>query len=757
MTPRQLPGDVRGFVNRQAELAHLSTLVAKDVGEPFVVAVAIIAGTAGVGKTALALHWAHSVRDHFPDGELYVNLRGYDPGPPATPEQVLDRFLRDLGVPATSIPAELEDRAALFRSLLASRRMLLLLDNAATVGQVRPLLPGTASCLVLITSRSRLSGLVAREGAYRLGLDVLTENDAVSLIRSVTTRYRADDQPDDLVEVVRLCARLPLALRIAAERAASRPLMMLNELIADLRDESVLWDALTAESEEEADAVRTVFAWSYRALPDPAARLFRLLSVHPGPDFSLEAAAALAGMPAAHVRRLLDVLVGAYLIEQSAPGRYQIHDLLRAYAAEQARQFAADGDEALIRLVSWYLHTADRAQHALAPYDAYRLPDDAPPGITPLSFAQPETALRWYETERTNIVSVVRAAAAAELHGLTWRLAAALRVIHAQWNAFDEWETIGTLGAASAATDGDLPGQAMLLEGLGKLYVQTRRLDQAETGHLGALEIRRRLGDRFGEGLSLNALGLLALRRRRLTEALARFEESTLVFSALGDDTNAPLRWTALTRANAAEAQIELGRPAAAAEILSGTLPVFRDLNDRFSEGNALFLLSRTQRAFGDIEAARHSIDAAMAIATAADNLAWQGYWLLELARVQRAAGHPAEALTSYQRSAAIQRQLADRSREALALDGTGETYFELARPAEAVNFHRLAITTHRDLGDHWHHALALTNLARALTQTNHPQEAQTTWHQALTALAPFDDPTAIALRQSALRQINPD
>jgi hypothetical protein len=274
VTPRQLPGGIRGFVNRQAELAQLDDIAADHQQEPFVSAVAVIMGTAGVGKTSLALHWAHSARQRFSAGELYVNLRGYDPGLPATPEQVLDRFLRDLGVPA-AIPAGLEDRASLYRSILADRRMLIVLDNAASAGQVRPLLPGTPGSLVLVTSRNRLSGLVVREGAHRLNVDMLLEADAIALLQAVTAGYRAQDRPHELAELARLCARLPLALRIAAERAASRPLMMLDELIADLRDESALWTALSAENGSKVRA--TCFPCQARTLT-PEGRSSRLPS-----------------------------------------------------------------------------------------------------------------------------------------------------------------------------------------------------------------------------------------------------------------------------------------------------------------------------------------------------------------------------------------------------------------------------------------------------------------------------------------------
>ncbi|MDT0548881.1 ATP-binding protein [Streptomyces lonegramiae] len=714
-----------------------------QVGEPLIVCVYVIAGTAGVGKTSLALHWAHQAARSFPDGQLYVNLRGYDPGSPVTAHEALNRFLAALGVPARAIPRDEEAAAALYRSLLAERRMLIVLDNAATAAQVRPLLPGTAGCLVIVTSRSRLSGLSVRDGARRLTLGMLDEPDAVELLSVVSADYRTEDDGQKLAELAQLCARLPLALRIAAERAASRPWMHLDDLIRDLRDESSLWEALSVGDEPEADAVRTVFAWSYRALTAEAATLFRLLGLHPGPAFGVPAAAAIAGLSTAQAHRLLDSLAGAHLLEQTAPDRYEFHDLLRAYATDQAQYEEAPETRAAAvrRILTWYVHAADAAQGWINPGEA-RIPlSPLDAGITALTFDSYEQAMSWYELESANLMAVAREAEAAGLDEIAWQLAAVLRGIHMLLNPFEDWLAMGHIGLRAARRLGDRGTEAEILESLGMACTQSHRLSEAADFHEAALAIRRERGDRLGEALSLNDVGLIRLRERRLSDARIGFDEALTLFREIG----AP-QWEAVALANSAEVAYELGAADQARDLAQSALEMFRALDNKGSQGNVLRLLSAACLEQGEPQEALGYARQAVDIAVSHRNTMWEGYWLLTLGRAQQATGHAEDALASYQRAAVLQRQLGDRSREARAWQGAGEAYQQLERFDEAADFHRAAAATHRDLSNDWQLALALDGLAAALDAAGRSDDARTHWSEALTLTAGYGDPRAAGL-----------
>ncbi|MFJ1704926.1 ATP-binding protein [Kitasatospora sp. NPDC088346] len=721
--PWQLPTDVRGFVNRSAEQGAMGHLLSEH---PSAARILVLTGTAGVGKTSLALHWAHSVRGDFPDG------------------QVLERFLRALGVPAAAIPVDLEALASTYRSLVAGRRLLIVLDNASRAAQVRPLLPGAAGCLVVVTSRHRLPGLGVREGARHLTLEVLEEHDAVELLREVTSDYRSGDDPAELVQLARLCARLPLALRIAAERAAGRPRMLLNDLIQDLRDESSLWDALSNEDEEESDAVRSVFAWSYRALPADAARLFRLLGLHPTGEFSTAAAAALLATGDRQARRLLDGLVATHMVEQIAADRFGFHDLLRAYAVDQVRgeQDPQEGERVLRRILAWYLHTADAAQARIAPHEP-RVPlAPLAPDVEPAAFGDGTAAMRWFEAERENLAAAVRTAAALGMDAYVWQSAIVLRAFYMVRNPFQDWFETSRLGLEAARRDGDRHAQAELHESLGMACTQSGRLDRAVEQYRAALVLRRELDDRAGEALTLNGLGLLWSRRRLLPDAHDVLVRARALFQALQDTY-----WEPRTAVNLAEVEAALGRLAEAEAMVRAGLETFRQRTDRWAEGNALRILSVIQLEGGRPEEALESAQRGVDLALDLDSAVAEGHWLTQLGHAQRAVGRPADALVSFHRAAVLQRGLGDRSREALAWDGTGCAYLELGRVHEAGEFHRRAVAVHRDLDDRWHLATSLGHLADALERTEEPEAVRRHRREALTLLDVFTDPGAARLR----------
>jgi len=743
LTPRQLPADVRKFVNRTDEFQELNTVLTGEDGDPRVISVYVIAGTAGVGKTSLALRWAHQVQDRFPDGQLYINLRGYDPGEPVTAHEALHRFLVALGVRAHSVPQNLDAAAALYRSQLADRRILIVLDNAATANQARPLLPGSTGCLVVITSRNRLSSLAVHDGAHRLTLGTLPEPEAVALLRAVTAGYRPEDDEGKLTELARLCARLPLALRIAAERAVSNPHMRLDDLLADLRDKSALWDALSTGDDEEIGAVRTVFAWSYRALPEQAARLFRMLGLHPGPEFGLHAAAALAALSPSRARQLLDSLVGAHLLEQTAPDRYQFHDLLRAYAADQAQREepSEEREAALRRVLEWYLHTADAAQSWINPAEARVKLASPVDGVRPLTFPDYNAAVDWSEREHTNLLQATRTAASTGQDRLTWQLSAVLSNALSPSAPVAGWLAVGHLGLEAAGRLGDRVAEGQLLTELGMGYTRINRLTESLECHRNALAIWRELGNRLGEAHSLNLIGLVHLRTRRLNDAAGHFEQAAAAFHEQDS-----AHWEATMLSNLASTHYHAGRLPKAADAVRRALAAHRSLDNQRGEGNVLRLMSELQRERGEVREALESAHAALDIALALRHNRLEGFWLITLGNAQRAGGRFADALESYHRSATLHRRLGDRSREALAWQGAGETYQHLGRQAEAADFHRQAAAVHHELGDTWHEALALDGLGTALLDED-PEAAHRHWAKALGLLTDYGDPRAVAVR----------
>ncbi|MEU5400814.1 BTAD domain-containing putative transcriptional regulator [Streptomyces sp. NPDC005963] len=411
--PAQLPPALATFVGRRAELGALDGGLA---GPSVAAGIDVVTGGAGTGKTALAVHWAHQVREHFPDGQLYVNLRGYAFGPPLAPYEALARFLRALDTDPERIPGTIDESAALYRSLLADRRVLVLLDNAHNAEQVRPLLPGSAGSLALVTSRDGLAGLTACDGARRLVLDVLPQTEAVELLARITGADRTRAEPRAAAELAAACGHLPLALGIAAGRLAERPHRTLAEHAAELQDSENRLTAFQIDG-DATSALRVAFDLSYRALQPAPQQLFRLLGLAPDSCISTAAAAALSGSPIAGTRPVLEHLAAAHLVNPAGPDRYRLHDLLRCYAAERATAETGPAERAAARerLCSWYLHHAEAAARLLTP-QRQPLPLTAVgPWYEPANFTTPAEARRWCEIEHSHLLEIVRYAAE---HGL---------------------------------------------------------------------------------------------------------------------------------------------------------------------------------------------------------------------------------------------------------------------------------------------------------------------------------------------------
>ena len=514
VVPREVPGLARHFVGREGELAALSALADQVPGRaPGPVVISAIGGTAGVGKTALALQWAHQVAERFSDGQLYVNLRGYGPGEPMTAGEALTGFLRALGVPGPDIPAQTEQRAGRYRGLLSGRRVLIILDNACGAGQVRQLLPAASGCVTLVTSRDTLAGLVARDGAQRVDLDLLPMADAVGLLRALIGS-RVDAAPGAAAELAARCSRLPLALRVAAEIAAMYPARALADLASELEDQQQRLDVLDAGKDEDT-AVRAVFSWSYRHLDADAARAFRLAGLHQGPDLDRYAAAALLGTTAARSGRLLDVLARGYLIQPTRPGRYAMHDLLRGYARELAGSH--DGEQerhcALSRLFDYYLHSAAMAMAVLRPaertaLDAARLVE-AQAAIVPGPICSPAAALTWLDAERACLLSAVEYMAENGWPGHASRMANVLLWYLDGRGHYPEAVILHGHGRRAARKIADRAAEARALIGLGVVAIRQGRYQDGTSHYQQALALFRQAGDTSGVAWARCGLGII--------------------------------------------------------------------------------------------------------------------------------------------------------------------------------------------------------------------------------------------------------
>ncbi|MEY9859768.1 tetratricopeptide (TPR) repeat protein [Catenulispora sp. GAS73] len=744
--PRMLRADVAGFVGREEELERLARTVADRGG----LRLAVVAGTAGAGKTSLALRFAHRVRAQFPDGDLFVNLQGYDVGPPLAPAAALERFLRALGVPGGDLPADLEDRAGMYRSLLAGRRILVVLDNAATAGQVRPLLPGDGQPLVVVTSRSRLSGLTTRDGARRISLGLLDSATAVDLFQAATGEYRSLDDAGQVAELAELCARLPLALRIAAERAAARPLMPLGELIAELSSGQGRWAALSVDGDQEADAVRAVFAWSYRALPASAARTFRLLGLHPGPEFGVGAAAALWGCPTAQTRSMLDVLTGAHLLEQTGPARFQLHDLLRAFAADVAEADEPDAErqQALERLVHWYLYSADAGYQMLQNLEPSLLTAARPAdGVEPERFTGQSAAVDWYAIERANLQALLQTLEQTGQHAAAWRLAATIQPLLYAYGSADDRMPVAQAELRAAEAWGDASARGRALRDMAIAERLAAKLEPAGEHYRQALTVFSRLGDTAGRLYAANGLGLTLTALGEFDQAAGEFTEAVKMAHANGN-----VRWAAVLRVNLAEALFTQGHLEAASDTASTAL---RDMTDAVYQGTAFLVgyrvLASALTELGRWDQAASALNNADRYVTEfGGDLAHRTWALVAQADLALATGQHEQAHELLWQAENLSRGIDIADLQATILTRTGQSLLAMGRASEAVDFHRQAVALRRNLPVPLLLAEALIHLARAHDDLDQPHQATIARQEAAALLAGLTYPRATSLRAQA-------
>jgi DNA-binding SARP family transcriptional activator len=752
--PRQLPATVRHFIGRAAELEALRRLSALTAGIEGGPAITVITGTAGVGKTALALHWSHQASRAFPDGQLYVNLRGYADREPVSAADALAGFLRALGVADQDIPVDPDERAAEYRSLLAGRRMLVVLDNARDAEQVRPLLPGTAATAALVTSRDALTGLMSRDGAQRLEVGLLAQADAAALLRALIGA-RVDEEPEAASALGDLCCRLPLALRIAAELVAARPAVPLTALVGELADRRGRLDLLAAGG-DAGTAVRSVFSWSYRNLNPDAARAFRLIGLHPGPDLELYAVAALTGATTDRAGRLLRDLERTYLIHtvgvtgMANAHRYGMHDLLRAYARELAEtEDPRDRQAALTGLYDYYLHNAAAAMDTLNPAESHRRPRLPPFAGALAPVPDPATALGWLDAELKNLIATAANAAdhgrpdhvtrlsstvdrylnlglhldeATGIHGHALRAARRSGDRSAEATAithlgFVEWMR----GRCESAADyqwqalalfdetGDLDGQARALHRLALAERMLGRFPQAAEHAEQVLALSKQTGSRLGQARALQSLGMTRRQQGEFAAAAEHQRQALALFDELGDRIG-----KSATVKELGVISLRSGRLDSAEGYLRQAQALCGETGNVSGRAEAVSRLGMVHLSRGDLDLATEHHNRALTVFREISDRHGEAEVLARLASADIRAGRHDHAVKHLNRALLLSRRIGARHLEASVLNGLGEAALAAGRPDTAVYQYTAALELAEQIGDKNRQADARRGLAQA-------------------------------------------
>ncbi len=654
--PRQLPPALARFTGRRHELRSLTGRLDQETGEgPLILA---ISGPPGVGKTALALQWAHQVRQRFPDGQLYVNLRGFDASPaPVTPAEAISGILESLGVGASRITPRLEVLAGLYRSLLADKRMLIVLDNARDGAQVWPLLPGSPACVVLITSRNELSGLVAAQGAYPLVLDVPTVADARSLLADRLGAGRVAAEADAVAELISLCGRLPLALAIAAARAASRPALPLASIARGRGGVRHRLDGLAGGS--DAADIRAVFSWSYRLLSERAARMFRLMGAHPGPDIPVAAAASLAAVSVPSARDALAELVGASLAQEQAPGRFTLHDLLRVYAADLSDEDERHG--ALRRVLDYYLHTAHAAVGLVYPAAGPIAITPAADGAAPERLGNPAEALAWLQAEHDGLQAATAAAAHRGFDAYAWQLPAVLREHLAHRGHYLEWVRLQETALAAAARMDDLAAQASAFRSLGDALIHLGSWPEVRRHLADAMKLYLELGDPAGQAGCHCSTARLFEAQGDTTRALFHARRALRMYRRAGDRTGQAAALNGVGWYYAL-----LGHDQRALTYCGRALELYREAGNRSGEAATLDSLGYCHHLSGHHGQAEALYQQALCAYADLGDRPCRAHTLIHLAETHQATGNQATARSLWRQALTILDELHHRDADAV-------------------------------------------------------------------------------------------
>jgi DNA-binding SARP family transcriptional activator len=650
--PAQLPHRIPDFTGRDAELGQLNALVRRgSANTENAVVITLITGTAGVGKTALAVNWAHQVRDLFPDGQLYVNLRGFGPaGSAMEPAEAIHRFLEAFAVPPDQIPLDPDARAALYRSVLVDLRVLVVLDNARDVDQVRPLLPGSAGPVVVVTSRNRLTSLVAVDGAHPVELDLLPAEEARRLLSRRLGRGRVASDAASVDEIIKACAGLPLALAVAAANAGANSRLPLSALAGELRKTHGRLDALDI-GDQWAD-VRAVFSWSYQALRASEAQQFRLLGLLAEPDIAMSTAASLAGVPLAQVRRQLAALARAHLLTEWAPGRFALHDLLREYAGELSATYDTEADRRLAvrRVLDHYLHTAYSADQFLRPRrDDPIVLAPLQPLVTPETLTDCRGALAWLATERSGLLAALRQAADYGFDTHAWQLAWALNTYldrHGHW--YDAAASYRA-GLEAAQRLGDRNAQAIIHCCLACAYC---RLDghAAANRHLQqALDLYESLGDQAGKAHAHRTLTWVLDRQGRYQEGLEHARQAAELFRIADRPTGQARALNAVGWFH-----IQLGEHEEGLAQCQHALAMQRKIPDRLGQADTLDSIARAHSFLARYDEATVYCQQALQLYREFGDRYYEAHTLVYLGDTRLAAADPESAVTAWEDAAGI-------------------------------------------------------------------------------------------------------